>query len=165
MLSRSTGERFIFIEYNPVTNMRLSLIFFLFAMSTTLKAQTAGKIHFDAVLVDTHNDFLSKAVEDSLVFDQQLKGTTYSDLSRMAEGGVKVQVFSVFCDDHFGKGSAFAYANRELDTLYAIIARNPKTMKMAYTYKDILKAIRHNQLACLSGVEGGHMIEDNLEYI
>jgi len=165
MISGSNLERFIFIDYNPDTNMRLSLVFFLLALSTFSKAQSAAKIHFDGILVDTHNDFLSKAVEDSLVFDQQLKGTTYSDLSRMAEGGVKVQVFSVFCDEHFGKGSAFAYANRELDTLYAIVARNPKTMKMVYTYKEILKAVHHKQLACLSGIEGGHMIEDNLEYL
>src|SRR4029079_3571395 len=60
MISGSNLERFIFIDYNPDTNMRLSLVFFLLALSTFSKAQSAAKIHFDGILVDTHNDFLSK---------------------------------------------------------------------------------------------------------
>ena len=78
----------------------------------------------DAILVDTHNDFLSKAVEDHVVFDTNLKGITHSDLFRMQEGGMKVQIFSIFCDEHYGRGSAFAFANQELDSLFAIVARN-----------------------------------------
>src|SRR5450432_4518342 len=145
--------------------MRYSLIIFFLFLLRISQAQSYQKIHFDAILVDTHNDFLSKAVAAHVVFDTDLKGITHSDLNRMISGGVKVQVWSIFCDDHYGKGSAFQYANRELDSLFVIAARNPKTMKVVYNYKEILHAVRENKLACLSGVEGGHMIEDNLDYI
>ncbi len=128
-------------------------------------AQSAEKIHFDAILVDTHNDFLSKAVDEHVVFDTDLQGITQSDLARMRTGGVDVQVWSIFCDEHYGKGSAFKYANRELDSLYAIAGRNPKTMQIVYSYKELMKAVKEHKLACLSGVEGGHMIEDNLDYL
>jgi len=145
--------------------MRYSLIFFLLIIHSYSRAQTAEKIHFNSILVDTHNDFLSKAIEDHVVFDTNLKGITHSDLTRMQEGGVKVQMFSIFCDGGYGKGSAFRLASQELDSLDAIVARNPKTMQMVYSYNQLMDAVNHKMLACMSGVEGGHMIEDNLDYL
>jgi len=145
--------------------MRYSLIFLCLLTAGISKAQSAKKIHHNAILVDTHNDFLSKAVEDHVVFDSDLKGITQTDLKRIREGGVKVQVWSIFCDDHYGKGSAFKFASQELDSLFAIAGRNPKTMQIVYSYREIMRAIANHKLACLSGVEGGHMIEDNLDYI
>jgi membrane dipeptidase len=145
--------------------MRYSLIYLLLLVQTISKAQSYEKIHMNGILIDTHNDILSKVVEDHVVFDTNLKGITQSDLNRMREGGIKVQMFSIFCDEHFGKGSAFAYANIELDSLFAIVARNPKTMQMVYSYKQLMQAVKDHKLACMSGVEGGHMIEDNLNYL
>lgn len=145
--------------------MRYSLIFLCLLTAGISKGQSAKKIHNNAILVDTHNDFLSKAVEAHVIFDSDLKGITQTDLRRMREGGVKVQIWSIFCDDHYGKGSAFRFANQELDSLFAIAGRNPKTMQIVYSYKEIMRAVANHKLACLSGVEGGHMIEDNLDYI
>jgi len=145
--------------------MRKSLIFFLLLSTGFAGAQNAQKIHFDAILVDTHNDILSKVVEDQVVFDTDLRGKTQSDLVRMQKGGVKVQMFSIFCDEHYGKGSAFVMASRELDSLFAIVARNPKTMQMVYSYSQLMKAVKEHKLACMAGVEGGHMMEDNLDYL
>ena len=48
--------------------MRYSLIFLCLLMTGISQAQSAKKIHFNAILVDTHNDFLSKAVEDPCGF-------------------------------------------------------------------------------------------------
>ena len=145
--------------------MRYSLIFLFLSIIGISLAQSGKKIHSQAILVDTHNDFLSKAVDAHVVFDSDLKGITQTDLKRMRQGGVKVQVWSIFCDDHYGKGSAFKYANQELDSLFAIVGRNPKTMQMVYSYKELMRAVANHKIACMSGVEGGHMIEDNLDYI
>ena len=145
--------------------MRYSMSLFMFLTVQLLNGQSYEKIHFNSILADTHNDFLSKAVVMQVAFDTDLSGITQSDLSRMFKGGVKVQVFSIFCDEHYGKGSAYAYASKELDTLFAIAGRNPTTMQIVYSYKELVYAIKHHRLACMSGVEGGHMIEDNLDYI
>jgi membrane dipeptidase len=145
--------------------MRYSLIFLCLLITGISQAQSGNKIHGRAILVDTHNDFLSKAVDAHVVFDSDLKGITQTDLNRMRQGGVKVQVWSIFCDDHYGKGSAFKYATQELDSLFAIVGRNPKTMQIVYSYKELMRAVANHKIACMSGVEGGHMIEDNLDYI
>ena len=41
--------------------------------------------------------------------------------------------------------------------------RNPGRMKLAMNYKDVKKGIRRKQLVALVGVEGGHMIENDLK--
>jgi membrane dipeptidase len=145
--------------------MRYSLIFFILLIGKISAAQSYKKIHFQSILADTHNDFLSKAVATHVVFDTDLSGITQSDLIRMQKGGIKVQIFSIFCDEHYGRGSAFSCASRELDSLYAIAGRNPKSMQIVHSYKELLGAVKDHKLACMAGVEGGHMIEDNMDYI
>ena len=141
--------------------MRLLFVVVFACFYSLSFSQTWKKVHFAAIMADTHNDFLTEAVEHGSVFDSDLKGTTYSDLERMREGGLDVQIFSVFCDEHYGKGSAYAMANREIDTLYAIAARNPKKMQIVYNSKQLLSAVKAGKLAAMTGVEGGHMIEDD----
>ena len=105
--------------------MRYSLIFSILLSDFSVRAQSAEKIHLSAILVDTHNDFLSKVVEDHVVFDTDLKGTTHSDLHACGRRSKSAGIFD-FLDEHYGRGSAFKYANRELDSLYAIAGRNPQ---------------------------------------
>ncbi len=141
--------------------MRILFVFILGLFHCLSFSQAYKKVHFNAVMVDTHNDFLTEAVERGRVFDSDLKGETYSDLKRMHEGGLDVQIFSVFCDEHYGKGSAYAMANRELDTMFAIAARNPGKMQIVYNSAQLMQAVKAGKLAAMAGVEGGHMIEDD----
>ena len=146
--------------------MRDLIIVFLFAFTGKLiNAQPYKKLHFNAIVADTHNDVLSTASMKGLKFDSDLKGKTHSDLNRMKEGGLDVQMFSVFCDERFGKDTAYKFANIEIDSLYAIIARNPNAMMLVKTPADLQKAVKEKKLAAMIGVEGGHMIEDNLDYL
>nr|WP_262892069.1 membrane dipeptidase [Flavobacterium soyangense] len=65
-------------------------------LSQQLMAQSYQKIHAKAIVVDTHNDILSQTMEKGYVFDNNLKGLAHSDLARWKEGGLDVQLFSVF---------------------------------------------------------------------
>ena len=137
----------------------------LLSISAGADAQSYLKLHKKAVLIDTHNDFISTGIEKGKSFDQDLKGITHSDLNRMKQGGIDVQVFSIFCDENYGMGTAYAFANREIDTLYNTIARNPEKMMLVHTPAELQKAVRSGKLGSMIGVEGGHMIEDKLEYL
>ena len=136
---------------------------FVFVISASVRGQSYEQIHKQAIVVDTHNDFLSKSVENKVSFDENLKGKTHSDLQRMLDGGVGVQVFSIFCDDRHGRGSAFKYANLEIDSLYAVAIRNPGRMQIVSTPAQLTQAVKKHKLAAMMGVEGGHMIEDDLD--
>ncbi len=123
-------------------------------------AQSYKKIHRNAILVDTHNDFLMKAVDTHMVMDADLTGKTHSDLARWKKGGLDVQLFSVYCDGDAKE--PFAYANREMDSLDAVAARNPDKIVKVFSYAEILQAVKQHKIAAMFGVEGGHMIEDDL---
>jgi membrane dipeptidase len=136
------------------------LLFITIVLSQQLTAQSYQKIHEKAILVDTHNDFLMRAVDLGMVFDKNLTGKTHSDLDRMKKGGLDVQLFSVFCDGD--AKNPFAYANKEMDSLDAVVKRNPDKIVKVANYKELLKTVKQHKIAAVFGVEGGHMIEDDL---
>jgi len=71
-----------------------------------------------------------------------------------------VQFFSVWCSGQ--KVDPFDYANRQMDTLDAVLKRNPdKIVKVANT-DELYSVVNQQKIAALFGVEGGHMIEDDL---
>ncbi len=123
-------------------------------------SQKYKKIHRNAIVCDTHNDIISKCIERNYAFDTDLSGKTQSDLARMFKGGLDVQVFSVFCDGE--QKNPYQFANREIDTLYAWIKRNPTKMMLVTNPEELDRAVKEHKLASMIGVEGGHMIEDNL---
>jgi len=136
----------------------LLIIFF----SLQAKAQSAKKLHFKAILVDTHNDVLSSSVLEGKDISHRL-ASGQSDLDRWKEGGLDVQFFSVWTDKIArNKGGFFEDANQEIDSLEIIALRNPFRMTLATNYKQVKKGIRQKKLVALIGVEGGHMIEDDL---
>jgi membrane dipeptidase len=144
--------------------MRRLFYSLLFLITTcNLLAQNAHQIHEKAIVVDTHNDVLSTVTLMGMDFGSDLSGKAHSDLNRFRKGGVDVQIFSIFCDEHYGKGSAFDFANREIDSLYAMAARHPDQMMIVKTPDQLYKAVKEKKLAAMLGVEGGHMIEDDLE--
>jgi membrane dipeptidase len=140
--------------------MKKTLLVLTLAITQLLAAQSYKKIHAKAIVVDTHNDILMKAADRGMVFDQDLRGKTHTDLARWKKGGLDVQLFSVYCDGDMK--NSFAYANREMDSLDAVVSRNPDKIVKAATYNELLKAVKHHRIAAMFGVEGGHMIEDDL---
>lgn len=151
----------IFITLPIIADMKFIIPIFTFLLITCFSfAQDYKKLHTESIVVDTHNDILTTALDKGVSFDQDLKGKTHSDLQRMKEAGIDVQVFSVWCDGL--KKDPYAYANLEIDTLYAWILRNPAKMMLVKTPKDLKLAVKQNKLAAMIGVEGGHMMENDL---
>lgn len=123
-------------------------------------SQAYKKLHNRSILVDTHNDIPSKAIEKGISFDQDTHIQTQSDLQRMLQGGVDAQLFSIWCDGN--QKDPYAWANREMDTVLAWTKRNPSKMMLAFTAADMEKAAQQKKLGVAFGVEGGHMIENDL---
>jgi membrane dipeptidase len=155
-------------DLNPVFSRNkycmkyLATIFLVTIICTSqiLNAQPYKKIHRKAIVVDTHNDILMKAVDLRVVFDGDLTGKTHSDLARWEKGGLDVQIFSVFCEGN--QQNAFDYANRAMDSLDAVAKRNPDKIVEVKNYDELIAAVKQYKMAALFGVEGGHMIENDL---
>jgi membrane dipeptidase len=66
----------------------------------------------------------------------------------------------VYCDGDAEQ--PYAIANREMDSLDAVLKRNPDKIVKVASSAELLKAVRQHKIAAMFGVEGGHMIEDDL---
>lgn len=117
------------------------------------------------ILADTHNDVLSGYVLDGHALDSDLSAIAHTDLERMRKGGVDIQMFSIFSNDRYGKGRAFNRALQQIDSLDAVVKRNPDVMMEVNNMKQLKEALRKGKIASMKGVEGGHMIEESLEYL
>src|ERR1700756_2032833 len=109
-----------------------NLFFFILLFSfLQLTAQPGKKLHYKAILVDTHNDVLSSSVLEGKDISHRLT-TGQSDLDRWKEGGLDVQFFSVWTDrTPRNREGFFKDANQEIDSLEMIALRNPARMTLA----------------------------------
>lgn len=119
-----------------------------------------AKIHETAIVVDTHGDILFNQIKSGIDIGK-LQKTGNFDLVRAKQGGLNVQVFSIWCD-HLG---GYPIANQQIDSLYSLIKRYPSKITLVRNASELSKAVTDKKLAAMIGVEGGHMIENNLQYI
>jgi membrane dipeptidase len=140
---------------------KLAFVFAAFIFFIDVHAQSYKKLHFKSIVCDTHNDIISTCIEKHYSFDEDLTGKTHSDLNRMFKAGIDVQVFSVWCDET--QKQPYAFANREIDTLYAWINRNPNKMMLVKNSDELMQAVHQHRLSSMIGVEGGHMMENSLD--
>ncbi|MBL7740440.1 MAG: dipeptidase [Chitinophagaceae bacterium] len=140
----------------------IPLFSFLLLTIPGIYAQSAKKLHKKAILIDTHNDVLSSAVLDGIDISHRVK-EGHSDLERWKEGGLDVQFFSVWTGEKArNKEGFFRDAEQQIDSLGILLLKNPQRMTLARTYKEVTRGVHQNKLVALIGVEGGHMIEDDL---
>jgi membrane dipeptidase len=146
------------------TTIALSIIILLSSCNSEPDKKTDledfEKMHAQALFIDTHNDILTQTMEKGLVFDRDLTGESHSDLDRMKKGGLDAQFFSVWSDGN--QINPYDFANRQIDSLDAVISRNPgKIVKVSNT-QELENAVAENKIAALIGLEGGHQIENDL---
>ena len=79
-------------------------------LNGAVHSQDYKQIHEDLVVVDGHNDVIYESIFQGKNIGQRLK-TGATDLPRLQEGGVDVQVFAVWSDDAKWKSGAFKHAN------------------------------------------------------
>ncbi|MBI5371771.1 MAG: membrane dipeptidase [Sphingobacteriales bacterium] len=150
---------------NSKNNRVIKGIFFLaiqvFILPVT--AQTVTRLHQRAIVVDTHNDCLTSLTLKGKDITSRLN-TGHSDLYRWKKGGLDVQFFSVWTDKSPRNAASFFHdALEEIDSLHRIILRNPDRMTFGETYREIKNRAHKDKLVALIGVEGGHMIEEDLQ--
>jgi membrane dipeptidase len=129
----------------------------------------ALRIHRDAIVLDTHDDTLSESHAPGWRFDQrgvppsaEHPDGTSVDLPRMREGGLDGAFFSVYIAGTVTGAPAVGAARRQLDAIHALAATHPADLALCMTAADVRAAHQAKKVALLIGLEGGHMINDDL---
>ena len=119
------------------------------------------KLHYDAIVVDTHNDLMMQVMENGVDISKEQR-STQSDLVRWIKGGLDVQIFSIYVPEKYKKNH-YAYVNREIDKLEEIAASHPDMLNLCYDYESVMKCVNQGKVCGLLGGEGGTMIEASLD--
>ena len=116
--------------------------------------------------IDTHNDlpsmFLDLKAGDLTSFDMsKVQPTLCADIPRLREGCVGAQYWAVYIDSGTQKTHTSLHESlREFDVTLRFIRNRPE-LEQARTAADIERIHQAGRIACLVGVEGGHMIENS----
>jgi len=135
------------------------------AISPALLERANGLLE-KAPLIDTHNDLPSALLEvgagDLTQFDLSVRQPKLcADIPSMKAGKLGVQYWSVFVESATQKTHVSLHeALREFDVALRLIRSNA-TFEQARTADDIERIHGGGRIACLMGVEGGHMIENS----
>jgi len=133
----------------------------LFICVSSIFSQSPRELHNQAFLVDAHNDVLLRAMEGEDLSVRTVKG--HSDLPRLLEGGVDLQIFAVWVNPYaYLPDRAFQRALDMISKLEELAQGSPQ-FTLVRTRQDLDRVTDTGILGALIGVEGGHAIENSLE--
>ena len=124
-------------------------------------SQKAHDLHFRSIVVDTHDDTTQRLLDPK--FDLAARHTDGSiDIPRMREGGLDAIFFSIYIPGSVTGPIAVQRALEQIEAVRRQITLHPKDLALATTAADIRRAFAAHKIAVLMGVEGGHMINNDL---
>ncbi len=128
-------------------------------------AERAHKLHFSSIVIDTHDDTTQRFFSKS-GFDLGKRNTDGSiDIPRMQEGGMNGIFFSIWIDGRIMGPPAIQKALDQIDAVRENVGKYSKEIVMARTAADVRRAHAQGKIAALMGVEGGHMIGNDIRMV
>ncbi len=122
----------------------------------------ARQLHDRAIVIDTHDDTTQRLLSEK-GFDIGARHTNGSiDVPRMREGGLDALFFSIWVPSDVTGPPAVRKAMELIDSVRQAVRTHPNDLMLATTAADIRRAAAEKKIAALMGVEGGHMIDDDL---
>jgi membrane dipeptidase len=119
------------------------------------------RIHFSALVVDTHNDVAQRMLGGEDISVRTRHG--HSDLPRFAEGGVDLQLFSIWVPPEKTSKSYYDQAVEQIDLFDALAKRNPDRLVIAPNADAVEAAAAAGKMAGMYGLEGGHHIGNDID--
>jgi len=127
-------------------------------------SERARKLHFSSIVLDTHDDTTQRFFTKS--FDIAKRNPDgHIDIPRMRDGGMNAIFFSIWIDGRTMGPPAIQKALDQIDAVHENVRRNSKDMVFCRTADDIRRAHNDGKIAALIGVEGGHMIGNDIRMV
>jgi membrane dipeptidase len=136
----------------------------LVAVSTKSQStisQQARELHFQSVVVDTHDDTTQRLLDPKFDFGARHSDGSV-DIPRMREGGLSAIFFSIWIPGTVTGPTAVQRALDQITAVRETVARHPNDLVLCTTVEEIRRAKAAGKIAVLMGVEGGHMINNSL---
>jgi len=127
-------------------------------------SELAHKLHFSSIVLDTHDDTTQRFFTNTYdIANRNPDG--HVDIPRMSEGGMNAIFFSIWIDGRVMGPQAVQKALDQIDAVRENVRKNSKDMVLARTAEDVRRAHKDGKIAALIGVEGGHMIGNDIRMV
>src|SRR5215471_6933887 len=127
-------------------------------------AERARRLHFSTIVLDTHDDTTQRFF--SRTYDLAKRNADgHIDIPRMKEGGMNAIFFSIWIDGRITGPPAIQKALDQIDAVHENVRRNSKDMIFCRTAEEVRRAHKEGKIAALIGVEGGHMIGNDIRMV
>lgn len=140
----------------------------VFSMTVTSSAQSVSdqskKLQSSSIVVDTHDDTTQRLFDPH--FDFAARHTDGNvDIPRMRDGGLSAIFFSIWISGKIFGPDAVKQALDQIDAVRETVRKHPDDLVLATTAAEVREAKKQNKIAALIGVEGGHMMGDDLSVL
>ena len=124
----------------------------------------AHQLHFSSIVLDTHDDTTQRFfTKDFDLGKRNAEG--HVDIPRMREGGMNAIFFSIWIDGRIMGPPAVQKALDQIDAVHENVRKFSRDMVFARTAADVRRAHAQGKIAALMGVEGGHMIGNDIRMV
>lgn len=124
-------------------------------------SEKAKKLHFSSIVVDTHDDTTQRLLDPHFdITSPHMDGNI--DIPRMRDGGLTAIFFSIWIPGKILGPDAVKQALDQIDAVRETVRKHPDELMLATTADDIREAKKQHKIAALMGVEGGHMMGNDL---
>jgi membrane dipeptidase len=125
----------------------------------------AKQLHERAIVIDTHADTTQRLFFDK-TFDISIRQKNGNiDVPRMREGGLDALFFSIWVPSDVTGPPAVKRAMDLIDAAREAARLHPDQLMLATTAADVRRAVAEHKIAVLMGMEGGHMIDDDMRLL
>ena len=122
----------------------------------------ARQLHERAIVIDTHDDTTQRLIYDKRFDVAARNGDGSVDIPRMRDGGLDALFFSIWITGDVTGPQAVKQALQQIDAVREVVRLHPNDLVLATSAADIRRAAAQRRIAALMGLEGGHMIDDDL---
>ena len=127
-------------------------------------ADRARKLHFSSIVLDTHDDTTQRFFAKN--YDLAKRNPDgHIDIPRMKEGGLNAIFFSIWIDGRIMGPPAIQKALDQIDAVHENVRRNSNDIVFCRTAEEVRRAHTAGKIAALMGVEGGHMIGNDIRMV
>ncbi len=123
--------------------------------------KVAERVLQQAIIIDTHADTPQMMLDDGYDLTQPDSPFMVS-IAKMRQGRLSAEFFSIWVDVDWPKQDLIHRALDLIDVTYEQVGRHSDVLGMATTADEIVRLHLRGKFAILMGVEGGHIIEDDL---
>jgi membrane dipeptidase len=122
----------------------------------------ARALHFSSLVVDTHVDTTQRLLDPG--FNLAVRDARGSvDMPRLREGGVGAIFFAAWVPSKVTGPAAVQRAMQQIAAVRSQIDEHPKDLMLATTAEEVRGARQAGKIAILLGIEGGQMINSDLQ--